>query len=368
MNAYLRIDTYKKIKTKVMSSTILIIEDNINLREDTAEILSLAGYNTLKAENGKIGLEMARKNKPDLIICDIMMPELDGYGVIRAIENIPEISATPFVFVTAKSEKEDFRFAMDLGADDYLTKPFTGDDLLKVVAARIKRSKLIKNNGDGIKGLDAIINEAKTAGEIKKLSNNRTILKIKNKEYIFKEGDSPNYLYFIVTGKIKIVKTNESGKDYITELKKDGDSFGYTTLLDEGSYRESAIAIEDSEIALIPKTDFYNLLYSNNDVSIKFIKFITNNLLEAEERLIKQAYDSGRKKTAEAILFLYKKYEPIGNDGFINIQRENISAIAGISPETISRNLTDFKEEGLIEGGSGNLKIINLKKLETIKN
>ena len=351
-----------------MDHTILIIEDNFNVREDTAEILALAGYQILKAENGKIGLEIARKNLPDLIICDILMPELDGYGVLRALENIPEISATPLVYITAKSEKEDFRYAMDLGADDYLTKPFTGDDLLKVVATRIKRNNLIKNSSDNIKGLEVFINEEKTQNEINKLTSNRTVTKIKNKDVIFKEGDSPNYLYMILSGKIKIFKTNESGKDYITELKKEGDAFGYTTLLNESIYKESAVAIEDSEIALIPKNDFFKLLYSNNEASLKFIKFITNNLHEAEERLIKLAYDSGRKKTAEAILFLFKKFMPDGNDGYFNIQRENISALAGISPETISRNLTDFREEGLIEGGSGSMKIVDVKKLEKIKN
>lgn len=350
-----------------MNSTILIIEDNVSVCENTAELLSLAGYKTLTAANGKIGLELAIKNKPDLIICDIVMPELDGYGVLRAIENIPEIAATPLVYITAKTEKEDFRFAMDLGADDYLIKPFSGDSLLKVVASRLKRSQLVKNSG-GIKGLDSIINDAKTQLEINNLSVNRTINKFKNKNIIYKEGDTPNFLYFITKGKIKIFKTNESGKEYITEFKKEGDSFGYTSLLSAGSYKESAVSIEDSELALIPKNDFYQLLHSNNEVSLKFSKFLTNNLQEAEERLIKLAYDSGRKKTAEAILFVHKKYLPESNEDFFNIQRENLSALAGISPESISRNLTNFRDEGLIEGGSGNIKVINIKKLETIKN
>lgn len=350
-----------------MNSTILIIEDNVSVRENTAELLSLAGYNTLTAENGKNGLELAIKNKPDIIICDIVMPELDGYGVLRAIENIPEIAATPLIYITAKTEKEDFRFAMDLGADDYLIKPFSGDSLLKVVASRLKRSQLVKNSG-GIKGLDTIIDDAKTQSEINNLSNNRAINKFKNKNVIYKEGDTPNFLYFIVSGKIKIFKTNESGKEYITEFKKEGDSFGYTSLLSPGSYKESAVSIEDTELALIPKNDFYQLLHSNNEVSLKFSKFLTNNLQEAEERLIKLAYDSGRKKTAEAILFVHKKYLPESNEEFFSIQRENLSALAGISPESISRNLTNFREEGLIEGGSGNIKVVNLKKLETVKN
>ena len=122
-----------------MSASILIIEDSGEIRENTAELLELAGYDVTTAVNGKDGLEQARKIQPDLILCDIMMPELDGYGVLRALENIPELTGTPFIFFTAKSEKSDFRAGMDLGADDYLTKPFTGDDLLRVVSARLKK-------------------------------------------------------------------------------------------------------------------------------------------------------------------------------------------------------------------------------------
>src|ERR1035437_6563147 len=124
-----------------MSNTILSIEDNKDMRENTNEILQLAGYTTHSADDGKHGLELAHKHKPDLILCDIMMPELDGYGVIRALENIPEMVGVPFVFMTAKSEKSDFRKGMDLGADDYLTKPFNGADLLKVVSARLRKSE-----------------------------------------------------------------------------------------------------------------------------------------------------------------------------------------------------------------------------------
>jgi len=350
-----------------MNNTILIIEDNTNMRENTSEFLELAGYNVVAAENGKEGLDLARKNIPDLILCDIMMPELDGYGVRRALENIPELVGVPFVYLSAKSEKSDFRTGMDLGADDYLNKPFSGDDLLKVVAARIKKSQMIRNNND-IEGLNGLMNEAKTLSDINNLSVNRTIKKLRNKDILFMEGDAPNYLYFVMSGKIKTFKTNEWGKEYITEISCGGDSFGYTTLLNEKNYKESAAAIEDSEIALIPKKDFYQLLYSNNEVSLKFIKFITNNLLEAEDRLIKLAYDSARKKVAEALLFLHKKSQPIADDGHFSVHRENLSSIAGIAPESISRNLTEFKSEGLIESGNGTIKILKLKKLEDLKN
>jgi CheY-like chemotaxis protein len=122
-----------------MNDTILIIEDNQDLSDTISKLLELAGYTVLKATNGNDGLELARQQKPDLILCDIIMPDLDGYGVLRAIENIPELSLVPFIFMTAKIKKSDFREGMDLGADDYLSKPFSGDNLLKIVSARLKK-------------------------------------------------------------------------------------------------------------------------------------------------------------------------------------------------------------------------------------
>lgn len=120
----------------------------------------------------------------------------------------------------------------------------------------------------------------------------------------------------------------------------------------------------------MPKEDFFKLLLSNQDVSINFIKLLTNNYLDVEEKLLKLAYDSARKRVAEALIFVSKKYqnEDLKSDSSFSLLRENISALSGISPESVSRNLTDFKEEGLIESFRGKIKIIDLKKLESIKN
>jgi DNA-binding response OmpR family regulator len=127
-----------------MQKTILLIEDNQDVRENTAEILELANYKVLQAENGKIGVEIAQKTKPDLIICDIMMPVLDGYGVIHLLTKNAETATIPFIFLTAKSERLDFRKGMEMGADDYITKPFDDIELLNAVESRIKKHELVK--------------------------------------------------------------------------------------------------------------------------------------------------------------------------------------------------------------------------------
>ena len=113
-----------------MNKSILLIEDNKDMRENTSEILELAHYKVSTAKNGKEGVELAQKQKPDLIICDIMMPVLDGYGVLHMLSKNPETANIPFIYLSAKAERSDLRKGMEMGADDYLTKPFDDIELL----------------------------------------------------------------------------------------------------------------------------------------------------------------------------------------------------------------------------------------------
>ena len=127
---------------------ILVIEDNPDVRENLAEILELSGYKVSTAQDGKVGVSIANKEDLDLILCDVMMPELDGYGVLRILNRNPKTSGIPFIFLTAKSEKTDFRKGMGLGADDYITKPFDDVDLLDAIEMRLKKSDKIKSAFD----------------------------------------------------------------------------------------------------------------------------------------------------------------------------------------------------------------------------
>jgi DNA-binding NarL/FixJ family response regulator len=120
---------------------ILVIEDEPEMRRNLATILRLEKYNPVTAENGREGLEMARLETPDLILCDVMMPELDGYGVLRELRASASTEATPFIFLTARGEKPDVRAGMNLGADDYLTKPVAKSDLLSAIRTRIERAR-----------------------------------------------------------------------------------------------------------------------------------------------------------------------------------------------------------------------------------
>jgi len=118
---------------------ILIIEDEEAIRENLLELLESEGYEALGADNGRVGLKIAQNAIPDLILCDVMMPELSGYAVLTALQENPILSHIPFIFLTAKSDRLDFRYGMELGADDYLMKPCLPNEILRAVAARLDK-------------------------------------------------------------------------------------------------------------------------------------------------------------------------------------------------------------------------------------
>jgi CheY-like chemotaxis protein len=112
---------------------ILVIEDEQTVRENILELLDAEGFEAIAAENGRIGLNLAQQHLPDLILCDIRMPELDGYGVLSALRSEPETAEIPFMFLTAKAAKTDLNLGMELGANAYITKPFTLVELLTAI-------------------------------------------------------------------------------------------------------------------------------------------------------------------------------------------------------------------------------------------
>lgn len=122
---------------------ILVIEDEAAIRANIVELLEAEDFEVLQAKNGQIGINIAKAEIPDLIICDVMMPELDGYGVIKALRKEPNTATIPFIFLTALADKSENRKGMEMGADDYLTKPCMPDDLLKAISIRLEKQEII---------------------------------------------------------------------------------------------------------------------------------------------------------------------------------------------------------------------------------
>jgi len=347
---------------------ILLIEDNDEIRENTAEILELSNYKVITAENGKRGVELAMGNKPDLIVCDIMMPVLDGYGVLMTLQKNTDTQNIPFIFLTAKAERNDFRKGMELGADDYITKPFEGSELLNAIESRLKKTDLLKQElQTGVEGVDQLL-FASGRESLKSLTEGRNIIKYKKKQQVYSEGNRPTRLFYVQKGKIKTFKTNEYGKELVIGLYNQGDFLGYTALLEGTAYHETAEALEDTELAVIPREDFEQLIYSNKEIAQKFIKLLVKNVSEKENQLLGIAYNSLRKKVAEALVTLKTKFKGSNENFSIDISRENLASIAGTATESLIRTLTDFRSEKIIDIVDGNIKILNEKKLENLMN
>jgi CRP-like cAMP-binding protein/AmiR/NasT family two-component response regulator len=347
---------------------ILIIEDNINIRENLQEILELADYQTFTAKNGKIGVEIAEQELPNLILCDVMMPVLDGYGVLKILNRKPQTADIPFIFLTAKSERTDFRYGMNLGADDYITKPFETNELLETIELRLKKYEKTQQIFDKNQhNIGAFINEAKGLEALNNLNTDRETRIFAKKSLIYKEGSIPRHLYFIQKGKVKIVRTNKDSKELIINILNKNDFFGHLSLLSDERYADNAIALEDCEISMIPKEDFFALLQNNRDVAAKFIKILAQNVNHNEEQLLHLAYNSVRKRVADALTKLFESYKNKENEGF-SILREDIASMAGTAKETAIRTLTDLKEDGLIDIQNGKITILKIEKLKNLFN
>ena len=350
---------------------ILLIEDNADVRDNTAEILELSNYEVIVAENGKTGVEKALEHLPDLIICDIMMPVLDGYGVLHSVHKNDTIKNTPFIFLTAKTERGDFRKGMELGADDYISKPFSGTELLNAVDSRLKKVELLKQELlPGIEGLQYLMQTSTGKDHMKLLAEDRNINKYKKKEIIYSEGNHPNRLYYVIKGKVKTYKSNDDGKELVTELFSEGDFLGYVAMLEGTVYKDSAAALEETELAVIPREDFDSLINNNKEVAQKFIRLLAKNISERENQLVNIAYNSLRKKVADALLMLYKKYHQTTEDASaMIISRGSLATIAGTAKESLIRTLSDFRNEKLIDiKNDGSIVILNPKKLELLLN
>jgi DNA-binding response OmpR family regulator len=348
---------------------VLIIEYNKDVRENTADILELANYNVSTAENGKIGVDLAKRLLPDVIVCDIMMPELDGYEVLQTLSRDSKTARIPFIFLTAKTEKTDMRKGMNLGADDYLTKPFSETELLEAIECRLKKHDFLKKEfSRNTEGISQFIEEASKYLSFEHLSRDYTAKKYNKKEVIFMEGNAANSLYFIESGVVKTYKTTEKGKEFVTGFYSTGHFVGQLSLLsDHGAYIESATILEDAELLEIPKSDFTTLIHANKDVANKFVSLISNNLVDLQDQMMNVAFSTVRQRVARALVHLHTNgVLSASEDTGISIAREDFAGLIGTATETAIRMLTEFKDEGLITIGFAR-KIV-IKDKEALEN
>jgi CRP-like cAMP-binding protein len=342
--------------------TILVIEDQSDVRENIAELLELSNYKVDTAPNGREGVKQALANPPDLVLCDIMMPEMDGYEVLYLLSKNTKTASIPFIYLTAKAENTDFRKGMNMGADDYITKPFEEMELLGAIERRLLKFQELSK----AESMDEL---AKSASQysLKDLDKERKHRTFKKKDIIYREGDYSSYVYKIKSGKVKTYRINADGKEFIHDILSVGDYLGERALIEDTSSTEFAEAMENTELTLIPRNEFNELIFGNREVSGHFIKMLSKNLSEREHELMELAYNTVRKRTADALIKLYESYKNSESTTKFDISRADLASIVGTAPESVIRILSEFKKDGWITVEGSTIIINEPDKIQQVR-
>ncbi|MCG9971907.1 response regulator [Christiangramia crocea] len=344
---------------------VLLIEDDVTVRENTAELLELSGYDVVTASNGKNGIEKAKQNLPDIIVCDIMMPETDGYGVLQELSKDPKTINIPFIFLSAKTEHKDIRKGMDLGADDYLTKPFEEEDLLSAIESRLAKVEILKSHQKKNEVSEVKEGGLKNLEDLRELFSDYPLEEFKKGDTIYEKGKKSNFFYLVKRGVVKAHRMDNQGKELITELYKDDDFFGNHANDSQSAYEDYATAMEDTHLHVVSREEFHKILGRNPRITLQLVEVLNNNLSELKKQLMDMAYGSVRKKTANTILLFAEriKKHPLKS---IRISRADLAGVAGMAPESLIRTLSEFKKEGLIEIEGRNIKLVDSEALKNI--
>jgi CRP-like cAMP-binding protein len=292
-----------------------------------------------------------------------MMPEMDGYEVLYLLGKNPDVANIPFIFLTAKSEQTDLRKGMNLGADDYIPKPFEEIELLNAVERRLNRYEQLLAHDN----LEQFVESARNYAELNQLEKEAKTRKFKKKDIIYRQGDFASYSFKIKYGKVKPYQINPAGKEFIHDILKDGAFLGENALIQDADRTEFAEALEDTELLLIPRKDFQDLIFQNRDVSGQFIKMLSQNLVEKEKELVEMAYDTVRKRTADALMKLNETYKSASPNVKFDISRSDLASMVGTATESVIRILSEFKKDGIIKIEGSTVHILNTDKLLRIK-
>ena len=346
-----------------MKKQLLIIEDDKIVRENTAEILQFANYEVITASNGKIGVEKAQEHLPDLIVCDILMPKLDGYAVYKILSKDSKCEKIPFIFLSAKTDYTDRRKGMELGADDYLTKPFVESELLSAIEIRLKKTTLNNHQPNHTTPNNKSLLKFKNLDELIESMCNKPISSYKKGDTLYCEGNKSNHVFLIKSGTIKTFRNTESGKELITGLFKKRQFIGYTSSMGDFSYKENAEALGESIVIKIDKTEIRDIINTNPHIALDILRMISETIDSIKNKMLQMAYSSVRARVAKILLMVIDD----DSSNKIIISRNDLANLTGVAKETLIRTLADFREEDLVETNRTYITILDLEKLKNIK-
>lgn len=343
---------------------ILIIEDHLEVRDNLQELLELCNYEVLAAPNGESGIQQAISYQPDLILCDIMMPGIDGYEVLATLAQHPETAAIPFIFLTARADKADIRRGMLLGADDYLTKPFEEQELLRAIQIRLHKSHLLKQPFQrSHEGLHSFLFQARQEGGLPLDSSVEPgILKYEPGQFIFRENEPARHLHFLASGKVRLYRPQPEPPAVFTDYEK-GNFFGYKALISGEKYLHHAQVLEPTEVSLLSKDDFFLLLLYNRTFSIRFIQLLANQVKEQEKQLLSMVQQVSNRKVAGAILELCP---PRAAGGQAEIPVTDIQTRSRIANLTLTIALRHLDREEAISLRQDCIQLLDTGKLRAL--
>ncbi|EAR01745.1 response regulator [Maribacter sp. HTCC2170] len=346
---------------------VLLIEDDTVLRENTAELLELSDYEVITASNGRKGVIAAKEHMPNVIVCDIMMPVLDGYGVLKELGEDEMTKHIPFIFLSAKTEKKDVRKGMNLGADDYVTKPFEETELINAIESRLARAAILNEFGKPVENEENTDDSGiKTIHQFKNfMDDNGEEMQFSQGEEVYREGGNVHMVYLVLKGIVKTYKLDESGKELITGIYNADEFFGFSSLTANEVYEEFATTMEDTKLVGVNKDKLRLVLKENQDLAMELMHVLAENLTEVKQQLLEMAYGSVRKKTASTLLKFADKLKQ-DKDGNMHILRSDLASVAGMATETLIRTLSSFRKEGLIGMEDHSIKILDAKALASI--
>ncbi|MGE7777103.1 cyclic nucleotide-binding domain-containing protein [Chitinophaga sp. NPDC101104] len=342
--------------------TILLVEKKDRKRSSLAPLLETAGYAVEAAADGQDGILRMRRSPPDLVICDMDIKGVDGLGMLHVMQQEGPLQLVPAILLMNDWDPRRYREAMQLGADDVMVRPFSGAGLLQTVAVRLEKRHLLLQNAAAIDPSD----ENDFRNVVRAFITDRNTVRLAPHEVIYREGETPRYMFYIISGKVKTVKTHEDGKDLLISLYNTGDFFGYIALLEEERYKATALAMDETELALIPRKDAEEMLGRVPLIFQKFVKMLARNLTEKENRLVGIAYDTLRKKVASALVHLRNKYHQGTGQYKVNIARDELASLAGTATESLIRTLGEFKQEKLIAIKGPFITLLEPGRLEDI--
>jgi len=348
-------------------SKILIVLKDSGLRSKISGILIFSKYVVELTDSGKSAIEIVKNHRVDLIICGIELYGMDGYGVVRMLNKFVDTAGIGLIMLLETGDQIALRRAMEIGADGYLSTSFDDAELLNHVEVRLKKKKLQQ---------ELFLKQHFQERSMMKSSNEMFALDEKlerltarifrKNQTIYYQGEHQSSLYYLVSGNVKMFISDSSGNLLITDIYGPGEYFGLQDFALGSHTFHTSKAISDAEIIAIPLKDINEHIAEYPDVLRVFVKKLAKSVRDMEEQALALAHASVRERVAAAIVRLAKKGENSSGKIRVRLPRTDLANVIGIASETLSRILSDFAREGLIEKEANDILLRSIEKLRKV--